>query len=771
VDAGLDPGPVAVAAGRLEVTAEGGPDLGRDDVDHTDTSSWSAQVRRGPWSRIGSRLLIAVMVPTVALSALGAVDVAQRYRDANAVSGVVAQVTRVGQNLHLYAGLVAEKNASESIVVASANRISPREASRLVGVDFETQLRSARAEIDAALADGAGTTFWNRTAQLAAQRARIDAGTASESTVRAFFIGVINVAETAWRAQLRQLTQTSFKTVGSAEIRRAIAGLGDTVDAFIAGAKAGTAAGAMSVPGVAGAPTAATDLAAANAVYARATSGLDAELAGAAAAAWQHLIVDDPDVKTFGRFLTALLQPVSGRSAGASLPEIARTFRGALIFQDHLRKVVDAAAAYILPLAHGLRSAAQKDLERYLLALGIITAISSAVALATAHKIVRPLRRLAARASQVSAGVIDGDPLDPSGPYEVASVTNTFNEIVANLTTLDATTLALAAADFDNPVLATSVPGRIGDSLRHSADILHQSIRDNDQLRQSLQRSEIQFRELADGSPDIVWRMSREPQPHFDYLSPSFATLTGIPIAETEGDLGQLVAAVDPAGQAFLADAVAGRSVPDRFDTTLRRADGTLIVFEQHVVQTPGGVQGVGRDVTEIRALEAQLAEQATQDPLTGLANRRLLDELLHRALRRAERSDTPLTVAFLDLDNFKSVNDTYGHDAGDIVLRATAARLQTAVRDADVVARYGGDEFVIVYEGAGDDARPTLAERIADALRDPIDIGDGRSVCCSPCIGIADTRRTANNPTALLVAADHAMLRLKRARHTLEST
>ncbi len=173
----------------------------------------------------------------------------------------------------------------------------------------------------------------------------------------------------------------------------------------------------------------------------------------------------------------------------------------------------------------------------------------------------------------------------------------------------------------------------------------------------------------------------------------------------------------------------------------------------------------MGRDVTELRALQLQLAEQATRDPLTRLANRRLLDELLGRALRRADRSGTSVTVAFLDLDDFKSVNDTHGHDAGDTVLRATAARLQAAVRDADVVARYGGDEFVVVYEGAEGDGRKGLAERIEDALRDPIDIEGGASVRCPASVGIADTRSTAPNAAALIGAADHAMLEVKRTR------
>ncbi len=718
---------------------------------------------RRPWSRIGSRLLLAVMVPVVALSALGADGVVQRYRDADAVSAVVTQVGRVVRTLHLYAGLVGERAGSESIVVAAALHISPAQAGRLVGFDIVARLREDRAVVDAAIADGAGTILGPKASQLVALRKRVDSGTASDASVRPFFIDIVGISESAWLAQMRQLAQTSLKTVGSPELRRSVAGLADAVAAFIAGAKAATAAGALTVPGVPGTVTGVTDLAAENALYARAASALGAELGGQAAVAWQHLIVTDPHVKTFQRFIGSLVQRPSGSAAGTSIPGIAHTFQNGLIFQDHLRQVVDVAAADVLPLAHGLQNGAQRSLERYLFALGVIIACSVVIAIATARKIVRPLRRLAARASDVSAGVIDGDPLDTSGSDEVASVGAAFNEIVANLVALDATALALATADLDNPVLAASVPGRIGDSLRHSVDLLQQSIRDNDELHQSLELSEARFRELADGSPDVIFRFSRVPEPHFEYLSPSFEHLTGIPVATVETDFRVFAAGLDDAGRALVADVVADQHFQPHVDLAFRRIDGTMGVFDLRVVETPDGTQGVGRDVTEIRALQAQLAEQATRDPLTGLANRRLLDELLGRALRRANRSNTPLTVAFLDLDNFKSVNDTHGHDAGDTVLRATAARLLTAARDADVVARYGGDEFVVVYEGADDDARNRLAERIEGALRDPIDIEGGVTVHCPASVGIADTRSTDLNAAALIGAADRAMLEVKK--------
>jgi diguanylate cyclase (GGDEF)-like protein len=139
-------------------------------------------------------------------------------------------------------------------------------------------------------------------------------------------------------------------------------------------------------------------------------------------------------------------------------------------------------------------------------------------------------------------------------------------------------------------------------------------------------------------------------------------------------------------------------------------------------------VQGVGRDVTELRTLQRDLKELALHDPLTGLANRRLLNELLEVGLARSLRSGLPLAVAFLDLDDLKTVNDAHGHDAGDVVLCETARRLMSLVRGADVVARIGGDEFVIVYEPT-DTSSDDLIPRIKSALSSPIRIAQNVTV------------------------------------------
>jgi diguanylate cyclase (GGDEF)-like protein len=174
-------------------------------------------------------------------------------------------------------------------------------------------------------------------------------------------------------------------------------------------------------------------------------------------------------------------------------------------------------------------------------------------------------------------------------------------------------------------------------------------------------------------------------------------------------------------------------------------------------------MQGVTRDVTELRRLQEATAALALRDPLTGLANRRLFDELLDAELARTERAGVPLAVAYIDLDGLKQVNDTHGHDAGDDVLCETARRLVEVV-GADVVARLGGDEFAIVYEP--DDASSAgLVDRIDAALALPFAILAGVSVSCAASIGYADTAMVTGGATELLAAADEAMYRVKRGR------
>lgn len=276
--------------------------------------------------------------------------------------------------------------------------------------------------------------------------------------------------------------------------------------------------------------------------------------------------------------------------------------------------------------------------------------------------------------------------------------------------------------------------------------------------------SEARFRELADNSADVVWRFFTEPYPHFDYLSPSIEKILGYPAATFLADFNRLLGILDHHGRELIRRSLDGDPMPLRYDLRYRRKDGSIAILETQTTDIPGGLQGVSRDVTELRNLQESLAARALRDPLTGLANRHLLTELLEVALARTERSGLPLAVVFLDLDGLKIVNDTYGHDAGDFVLCETARRLVLLGRTADVVARLGGDEFVIVYE-PGDVGSENLIARIRETLSAPIAVSDSIVVCCTASVGNADTRIVGRDPAILLAAADMAMYESKRAR------
>lgn len=281
---------------------------------------------------------------------------------------------------------------------------------------------------------------------------------------------------------------------------------------------------------------------------------------------------------------------------------------------------------------------------------------------------------------------------------------------------------------------------------------------------QRLALSEARFRDLADRSADAVFRLSTTPRPHLSYLSPSVERITGWSPSDFGDDLAHLVSVLDPDSRAVARGALGGATLPDRFDVRMRRADGTDLVLELQVVGLDDGVQGVGRDVTEMRRLQDDLATLALRDPLTGLANRRLFDILLSSALARVQRSTTPLVVTYVDLDDFKAVNDTYGHAAGDAVLVETARRLKATVRGADIVARLGGDEFVVAQETDADGAEATT-HRIVEALEPPYELPDGTLVTCTASLGIAESRLHAVG-ASLLAAADAAMYAAKRLRH-----
>jgi diguanylate cyclase (GGDEF)-like protein/PAS domain S-box-containing protein len=170
----------------------------------------------------------------------------------------------------------------------------------------------------------------------------------------------------------------------------------------------------------------------------------------------------------------------------------------------------------------------------------------------------------------------------------------------------------------------------------------------------------------------------------------------------------------------------------------------------------------IARDATVRKLHEDQLEHQATHDPLTGLANRKLFDELLVRAVFRAERGRRALAVLYMDLDGFKDVNDVFGHQAGDRVLSETARRLESVIRPGDIVARLGGDEFVVLCENlaAPDDAEK-IATRVVQAVGQPIAVAAGvATVTASVGVAIGGLGESA---ASVVARADEAMYRTKQ--------
>ncbi|MGH9442831.1 MAG: diguanylate cyclase domain-containing protein, partial [Thermoanaerobaculia bacterium] len=167
-------------------------------------------------------------------------------------------------------------------------------------------------------------------------------------------------------------------------------------------------------------------------------------------------------------------------------------------------------------------------------------------------------------------------------------------------------------------------------------------------------------------------------------------------------------------------------------------------------------------DAVRIDEARARIEHLAYHDSLTGLPNRLLLKDRLSVALSRSVRTRTLVVVVFLDLDNFKPVNDRLGHVGGDGLLREAARRLRTVVRQEDTLARFGGDEFVIVAEGLQDLAGvASIAEKVLAAIRAPFEI-DGRDLFLTASLGVSIGQQASLDGEELIHNADTAMYRAK---------
>ncbi|HVA08488.1 MAG TPA: EAL domain-containing protein, partial [Acidimicrobiales bacterium] len=299
-------------------------------------------------------------------------------------------------------------------------------------------------------------------------------------------------------------------------------------------------------------------------------------------------------------------------------------------------------------------------------------------------------------------------------------------------------------------------------------DLLGRAAAGREALEAELRRSERRFSALVTSSGDIVVVTGIDGK--LQYASPAFESVLGYPSADADGLFAEELLHRDDRSGVRAAMAAAERSgTVINEEVRVRRANGDWLWFEAAITDLTADPDVNGfvaslRDITRRKEAEDRLAHAALHDALTGLPNRTLILNRVEQMLARARRQHTPVAALFLDLDDFKDINDTLGHDAGDQLLVGVATRLASALREGDTVGRLGGDEFVVLVEGASLAAgAEVVSERILDVLATPFEIpASNVPLEVTASIGIAEGDRAL--PGELLRDADIALYRAKAA-------
>ncbi|HEU5040365.1 MAG TPA: EAL domain-containing protein, partial [Gemmatimonadales bacterium] len=346
--------------------------------------------------------------------------------------------------------------------------------------------------------------------------------------------------------------------------------------------------------------------------------------------------------------------------------------------------------------------------------------------------------------------------LQPVSPLPYLAVATTYALLLAAILT-----------PWSDPVSGLAVGALLVTALVVIRQLL--AVRENVRLLAdaAARQTEARFRSLVQHSSDVI--MVTKASGIIRFASPSATRVLGYEPSEL---VGQSVAALlhpddRDRATAFFGEAVRAPGVTGPVEWRFRQRDGSWLATEILAtnLQRDPAVRGVvlnTRDVSERKRLEEQLTHQAFHDPLTGLANRALFRDRVSHALALAQRQGHQITVLFLDLDDFKRVNDSLGHAEGDRLLIAAGERFLCCARAADSVARLGGDEFAILMEHvAGSDGRGELLDRLQTAMAHPFTLS-GNLVQVSVSIGVA-TAGPGDTSDDLLRNADVAMYVAKR--------
>lgn len=277
--------------------------------------------------------------------------------------------------------------------------------------------------------------------------------------------------------------------------------------------------------------------------------------------------------------------------------------------------------------------------------------------------------------------------------------------------------------------------------------------------------SEQRYKSLFDHNIDAVLTFDLEG--HFLYVNKATEALTGYNADELLGMSFLPLIHPDKKEMTLEHFNTARQGKSHHYETSIYTKQGNLLDF--HVTLTPiiidnriEGIHCIGKDITDIKRSHEKVNYMAYHDHLTGLPNQRLFQDRCNQALMRANRNQSIVSILVLDLDRFKSVNDSLGHDMGDLLLQYVSGRLVECVGNTENVFRYGGDEFTILVENSSQEESSLLAAAIIDALSKPYDL-DGFEVVVTPSIGISQYPVHGEDAKTLFKKADNSMFHAKR--------
>lgn len=291
------------------------------------------------------------------------------------------------------------------------------------------------------------------------------------------------------------------------------------------------------------------------------------------------------------------------------------------------------------------------------------------------------------------------------------------------------------------------------------------------QLQQRMQEAELRYRSIFENSVIGMFQTTIDGQ--YQAANQALAALykydTPAELMADIADIGTRLY-VEPKRREEFKQLMQRQGRVCNFESEIYCRDGSRIWIAEsaHAVPGPDGTidyyQGTVENVTERRQRQSELEHRATHDALTGLPNRNLLHDRLQQAIGHARRCGYFAAVVFIDLDDFKGINDRLGHQAGDILLIEIAHRLQGALRATDTVARYAGDEFVLVlnnyYQG---DSIARMLQRLLGEIAKPVPLDDGQELLVTCSIGVSLYPNDGDSPEQLLRHADSAMYQAKQ--------